>query len=237
MTASVLDVVPATPAPTALDIARAEERALVAAEDDDGGPAEDNVTAQVTLAKCPVRGYPGRLEALAEYIHLPQLRELTQRFLYEELNPGYSGSQIALDQCPDITSHISVFPSAIATFYAPSDYSGIGGMHRERIRAVPSWRSEGPRNDCVFLDGDPMLPGFCGLHAARVLLLFSFKFQRVRYPCALVSWFQPVDNKPDVVISKGKPFIDLLDPYPYPSKPLPFPRVQTLQGSEGFWRV
>ncbi len=53
MTASVLDVVPATPAPTALDIARAEERALVAAEDDDGGPAEDNVTAQVTLAKCP----------------------------------------------------------------------------------------------------------------------------------------------------------------------------------------
>ncbi len=70
-------------------------------------------------------------------------------------------------------------------------------MHRERIHAVPSWRSEGPQNDCVFLDGDPMLPGFRGLHAARVLLLFSFKFQRVRYPCALVSWFQPVDNKPD----------------------------------------
>ncbi|PSR72189.1 hypothetical protein PHLCEN_2v11928 [Hermanssonia centrifuga] len=39
--------------PSGFDKAKAKEMALIAAEDDDGGPAEDGVTAQVTLAKCP----------------------------------------------------------------------------------------------------------------------------------------------------------------------------------------
>ncbi len=39
---------------------------------------------------------------------------------------------------------------------------------------------------------------------------------------------EEVEDEMNLVISKGKPFIDLLDPYPYPPKPLPFPRVQTL---------
>ncbi|THG94213.1 hypothetical protein EW026_g7214 [Hermanssonia centrifuga] len=119
--------------PSGFDKAKAKEMALIAAKDDDGGPAEDGVTAQVTLAKCPARGYPGQLEALAEYIRVPQLTELTRRFLYDKLNPGYSSSQITSDHYPDITSHISVFPSAIATYYAPSDYSGIGGALSMRI--------------------------------------------------------------------------------------------------------
>ncbi|PSR75740.1 hypothetical protein PHLCEN_2v8924, partial [Hermanssonia centrifuga] len=39
--------------PSGFDKAKAKEMVLIAAEDDDGGPAEDGVTAQVTLAKCP----------------------------------------------------------------------------------------------------------------------------------------------------------------------------------------
>ncbi len=56
---------------------------------------------------------------------------------------------------------------------------------------------EGPHHDCIFLNRDPTLPGFRGLDIVQVLLFFSFKFQRVHYPYALVSWFSPVSNRPD----------------------------------------
>ncbi|KAF8229839.1 hypothetical protein L208DRAFT_146329 [Tricholoma matsutake] len=46
-------------------------------------------------------------------------------------------------------------------YNAPSDLSGLGG-HRGHIRATPA------RYDCVFIDKDPELPGFHGLHVAQV---------------------------------------------------------------------
>jgi len=84
----------------------------------------------------------------------------------------------------------------VAEFFAPSDPAGIGGMHRERIRATPSWRNEGPRHDCLFATNDPDLPGMLGLHVARAVLFFSFKFNRILYPCALVQWFSLVGEDP-----------------------------------------
>ena len=84
-------------------------------------------------------------------------------------------------------SAVKVFPSAVATYFAPSDDSGTHGMHRECIRATYSWRNEGPRFDCAFLEKDPDLPGFRGLHAVQVLLLFSFSYNKVLHSCALVS--------------------------------------------------
>ncbi|KAF8135913.1 hypothetical protein K438DRAFT_1433878, partial [Mycena galopus ATCC 62051] len=53
--------------------------------------------------------------------------------------------------------------SAVAKFYAPSDHSGLHGMLHERIRAVRSWRGGPARHDCVFVEGNPDLPGFRGL--------------------------------------------------------------------------
>jgi hypothetical protein len=58
-------------------------------------------------------------------------------------------------------------------------------MRHERIHAVKSWYGGSARYDCVFI-GKSEEPGFPGLHAARVFLFFSFKHDKVMYPCALI---------------------------------------------------
>ena len=70
-------------------------------------------------------------------------------------------------------------------------------MKRERIRSVSSRRGGPARIDCIFVNGDPIQPGFPRLHAARVLLFFSFKYgSQITFPCALVTWFSPVGDEP-----------------------------------------
>lgn len=72
-------------------------------------------------------------------------------------------------------------------------------MHRERIRSVASWRGGPARRDCVFVEkaGASDQCGFRSLFVARVHLFFSFKFQGILYPCALVSGFTPLEDEPD----------------------------------------
>lgn len=77
--------------------------------------------------------------------------------------------------------------------------SGVGGMHRELIRAVPIFHKRYPRYDCILAEKDSEKAGFEGLHAARVLLLFSFFHERQKYECALVHWFSPIDDEPSRV--------------------------------------
>ncbi|KAJ7743644.1 hypothetical protein B0H16DRAFT_1249045, partial [Mycena metata] len=72
-----------------------------------------------------------------------------------------------------------VLPSAVATFYAPSDQSGLGGMFRERSRAVRSWRGGPTRYDTMFVEQDGDL---CSFHS----------ISSVEYPCALVTWFSAI---------------------------------------------
>jgi hypothetical protein len=114
------------------------------------------------------------------------------------LNPNSSidSADIPDDQLPIISSQISVFASAVATFYAPSDLSGKHGMLSERIRCCKKWRGEFPRKDCIFAEKDPDLPGFRGLYVARVHLFFSFKYRDIVYPCALIHWFSTIGNGP-----------------------------------------
>lgn len=66
-------------------------------------------------------------------------------------------------------------------------------MFRERIRAVGSWRKGPARHDCVFVERDPDLPGFRGLYVARVRAFLSITHNKVKYPCAVVSWFSTVE--------------------------------------------
>ncbi|KAJ7899505.1 hypothetical protein B0H14DRAFT_2278305, partial [Mycena olivaceomarginata] len=82
----------------------------------------------------------------------------------------------------EFSERVYLYNSARAVFYAPSDVSGIGGMHHERIRATKSWYRGPPRYDCVFLEHDKDLAGFRGLHAARVRMFFRFKFRGIDYP-------------------------------------------------------
>jgi hypothetical protein len=110
-------------------------------------------------------------------------------------NPDSDG-HVALEDCPHFNGKVHVYHCASAIFYAPSDISGIGGMRRELIRALPSWRDGPPRYDCVFLNSDPSLEGMRGLSVVRVLLFFALPFQGKLHPAALVQWYTCVGDQP-----------------------------------------
>jgi len=103
-----------------------------------------------------------------------------------------------LEACPMVnqTLPIKAYHSAAATFHAPSDLSGIGGMHRECIRAMPRWQNGPGQYDCVFVEKDPEVDGFKGLHIACVKLFISFVIDGITYPCALVDWFSQYGVSP-----------------------------------------
>lgn len=146
------------------------------------------------------RKYPKVLHELSNILNQPNLLEYICRFLYDQLNPASDifGMDAPLDQCPRISNvlRIKVFHSAVSTYFALSDLSGIGGMHREHIRATPVWKNGPGCYDCVFIDKDPDEIGFCGLHVAQVMLFFSFNYQGQDYQCALVHWFTTYSDSP-----------------------------------------
>lgn len=127
---------------------------------------------------------------------------LIRRFLFDQKYPDSDipGSDIDLRLCPRVSGRVSVYRSAVATYYAPSDLSGIGGMYRERIRATPAWNrgeSSAPRYDCILVQVSPEDGGFSSMQAARVRLFFSIKHDNNTIPCALVEWYETVGNSPD----------------------------------------
>lgn len=141
---------------------------------------------------------------LALKIGQHDLLDLTRRFLFYQLNPTspIEPDHLTLTACPMIwESKVSVYHSATATFRAPSNPSGPGGMYREVVRSTPSWpRGDipGPRRDCIFVDiGESENMGMKGLLVARVYLFFRFSYGGVDYPCALVHWYSTSDE-PDV---------------------------------------
>lgn len=140
----------------------------------------------------PERGYPRAVKDLAAHIKQPRFPELLQLFLYDQLNPNLDVNYVNLDDCPRFDGPIYVYHSAIARFYSPSDLCGAGGMYRERIRSNPNWRGEYARHDTVFVQTG--LGRMSGMAIGRVFLFFSFTFDNVRYPCALISWLVPGDE-------------------------------------------
>ncbi|KAJ3994076.1 hypothetical protein F5050DRAFT_1576335 [Lentinula boryana] len=165
-------------------------------ENDDLGPAAGpRTTSSVHLASKPAEGYPRYAAGLGEHIKQPQLHNAIRHYLWG-VQHGDSVQPTNIQACPPFASPISVFHSAIARFYAPSDVCGAGGMHSERIRSHPFWREEHARHDTVFVvTGDE--PSMLGLTVARVLLFFSFKFHDIVHECALVHWFRRVSEQCD----------------------------------------
>ena len=92
---------------------------------------------------------------------------------------------------------VEVFNSTIATFRAPSDISGVTGMHHEHIWATPSWRNGPAHYETVLINSNPDIVGIYGFEIARTLLFFAFWHQERHYPCALVHWFSFVGVEPD----------------------------------------
>ena len=96
---------------------------------------------------------------------------------------------------PVIEGKICIFKSAVATFYAPSDISGIAGMRREFIRATPSWRMGPTRHNCVLVNTEPDVDDAHSFEVARVFLFFSFLHGNKEYPCAYIQWYSFVGTE------------------------------------------
>ena len=201
-------------------------------EDDDGGAIDGNVLGEVILAKKPRMSLLDFMFSLAEFFFLhivpklsrevtvladrmglPELPNLVRRFLYQQENPELLIpllGNVPLNICPTLSrTKVYVYPSAIATYFAPSDKSGTKGMFRERIRAVDSWRKGPSRHDCIFVEQDSDLEGFRGLLVARVRSFLSIRHNKVLYPCALVSWYSAIGNQPCPVTKMWKVQSDL----------------------------
>ncbi|KAF7361026.1 hypothetical protein MSAN_01133000 [Mycena sanguinolenta] len=159
---------------------------------------EARVEGNVVLARRRERSYPRLAADLAVHIKVPNFPDLLASFLLDQLSSDRYLDEEASDDDLDISEYIlSVYHSAVATFYAPSDPSGIRGMRRERIRSTPAWRKHGPRRDCAFVVENQDERGFRGMSVVRVRLFFSFTHDGVDYPCALVDWFKKVGRSPD----------------------------------------
>jgi hypothetical protein len=129
----------------------------------------------------------------------PRLGLLLRRFLYDQLHPnGPPGETVPEEDLPAFWDRINVHKCAHATYYAPGDFSGTGGMHREIIRATPSWRGGEPRYDTVLIQNGPD-EGMRGMVVGRVLFFASFKHLQKSYPCAFVEWFEHTAYEPDSV--------------------------------------
>ncbi|PBK82674.1 hypothetical protein ARMGADRAFT_1140721 [Armillaria gallica] len=132
-------------------------------ENDDGRPVESpDILAEVKLAQIPVLASkaPHNIIFLAQCLNLPCLPELLSTNLEVALE------DVDLNQCPQYHGKITVYPSAVSTYYSPSDLLGIGGLHHERICAMTSWRKGSACYDCVFCEADEKGKGFCVLHVA-----------------------------------------------------------------------
>ncbi|KAG1902517.1 uncharacterized protein F5891DRAFT_1127522 [Suillus fuscotomentosus] len=136
---------------------------------------------------------------LSMELSIPNLYNILHRFLFEQVYPDNQcpPSEVRLSRCPRFDGNIQVFNSASSTFYAPSNCSGIGGMRHEHIRACPMWRNEAPQYDCVFFNTDASVEGMGGMEIACVMCFFSFTFNGVSYPCAVVHWFDKASDRPD----------------------------------------
>jgi hypothetical protein len=142
-----------------------------------------------------VRDVPRNVDELGEHIGHPHLRQLLEQFIYEQQNQNVVIGE-NIPPVEPLTGKVYLYPSAVATYYAPSDLSGIGGMHREIIRASSSWHGGHPRYDCVVVEHDAAQEGFKGLYVARIFCFLSVKHHETVLPCALVQWFSQVDTKP-----------------------------------------
>ncbi|KIL57451.1 hypothetical protein M378DRAFT_188432 [Amanita muscaria Koide BX008] len=170
--------------------------------DDDGGPSSSPYAlAQVTLASKSAPRYPKFLSNLAKYIEQPGFPTALRRFVFAQRHPTSDGFPPIL---PEFSSKISVFHSAIASFYAPSDLCGAGGMYQEHIRANPSCAGK-PQFDTVFITvadaGSEEEHALRGMLIAQVLLFFSFNdpLLQKEIPCALINWFIPKSDKLDPI--------------------------------------
>ncbi|KAN0135741.1 hypothetical protein V8E53_006632 [Lactarius tabidus] len=137
--------------------------------------------AEISLAKMYVQNLPHNMFQLVQKIDQPRLPQLVHCFLYGVLNPNSPTpiADLAPDDLPVIPKNfrVYVYGSACIVYYVPSNVLGLRGMHQERIRSTSHWYGEPSHCPC---------PSF-----------FSFKYNDVCHPCALIHWFSTLGDNPD----------------------------------------
>lgn len=98
----------------------------------------------------------------------------------------------------------TIHTAAIATFHAPSNLSGVGGMKCKHIHAIGCWRKCPGCYDTMFINTssnnasvnteDLSVHGILGLEVAHAHLFFSFALDGVKYQCTKVHWFSRTTN-------------------------------------------
>jgi len=152
-------------------------------------PGEFSAVLHISLTQFHVlkdRSHARDVHALADELNVPDLHRLIRLFLYDQFlaDDTHTSDNVPLSACPRFENRIKIFNSAAATFFAPSDPSGIGGMRCEHIRSVPSWRGGPARYDTVFIntaseDGiNGMEVGRCGKHSTAVAVFPYFPSTR-----------------------------------------------------------
>lgn len=146
--------------------------------------------------------YSKTIEKVAHALGEPNFVGHLRRFLQTQRDPdGPNPDHIPLEECPYVWNgeRIDVYHCATATFYAPSELAGPGGMHREKIRATPRWWRQHPRYDTVLVSLDRDALGMDGMTVARVRCFFAYRDEDIVHECALVEWFILDDDEPDPV--------------------------------------
>jgi hypothetical protein len=90
----------------------------------------------------------------------PNFKHLIQEHLHSQLGVLKQGLDFDVE---DYEVPITTYNSAVARFYAPSDFSGMHGMRRERIRSIPKWRNSLGCYDTVLIQhsgAQTILSGF-----------------------------------------------------------------------------
>ena len=146
---------------------------------------------------------------ISDVRHLHELAaELTQLLLYEyvcqfifrELYPGLPVPQAVDDEGMPVVPRclkVGIHSCASAVFYAPTEISGPGGMHREIIRATASWHGKFPCYDTVLVVMHPERQGMMRFRVAHVRQFLSFIYDDYSHTCTLVEWFMTDENGPD----------------------------------------
>ncbi|KAG1765633.1 hypothetical protein EDD22DRAFT_978677 [Suillus occidentalis] len=142
----------------------------------------------VKLARTHQRYRARNIRALADELHIPDLPRLVQLFLFDQLlaDDVHTSDTVPLSACPRFEGRIKIFNSATASFYAPSDPSGVGGMRHEHIRAAPSW-CRGPA---------PRMGSMGWTSVVSCVFFHSSTVERLSL-VPLVHWFKLIVNEPN----------------------------------------
>ena len=139
--------------------------------------------------------YPHNLNHLARFINQPLFPFAFRWFLFNHYHPDLEQVPANIEDLPSFEGEIKVYHSVIATYYAPSDLCGAGGLQHEFIRSTPSFYGH-ECHDTVFVVLDESKKGMEGMEIGHVHLFFSFQYRRWNFSCALINWFVH-DDKPD----------------------------------------